>query len=209
MILDPADLSHQEVYKLLNGSVVPRPIAFVSTLSARGERNLAPFSFFNVVCSSPAAVSFSVMRRGDTAQKKDTLLNIEETREFVVNVVTEAIAAQVNQASADYPRGVDEFVEAGFTPRPSLVVAPPGVAESPVSMECRLIQIVHLGDGPGAGSLVIGRVERFHVSDEVYDRGRIDPAKLQAVGRMAGAAYTRTQDTFDLIRPTLARVTPG
>ncbi|HEY9898783.1 MAG TPA: flavin reductase family protein [Pantanalinema sp.] len=202
MIIDPSTLDHQEAYKLLNGSVVPRPIALVSTVSAKGERNLAPFSFFNVVASAPMAISFSVMRRGTSGNKKDTILNIEETGEFVVNVVTQAIAEQTNLTSADFfARGVDEFVEAGFTPVASEVVAPPRVAESPINMECRVLQLVDLGDRPGSATLVIGQVLRFHVWDALYHKGRIDPQKLQAVGRMAGSAWVRTGDTFDLIRP--------
>lgn len=199
MIIDPATLGHQDRYKLLNGAVVPRPIAFVSTLSAQGERNLAPFSFFNVVAADPMVLSFSVMRRGDTSQKKDTLLNIEETGEFVVNVVTEEIAERMNRTSADFPRGVDEFAAGPFTPAASERVKPPRVAESPINMECRLLQLVDLGDRPGSGTLVLGEVVRVHVRDDLYDRGRIRP--FHAVGRLAGASYARTRDTFDLARP--------
>lgn len=202
MIIDPSTLNHQEAYKLLNGSVVPRPIALVSTVSAKGERNVAPFSFFNVVSSDPMAISFSVMRRGTSGNKKDTILNIEETGEFVVNVVTQAIAEKTNMTSADFfERGVDEFVEAGFTPVASEIVAPSRVAESPINMECKVLQLVDLGDRPGSATLVIGEVVRFHIWDSLYQQGRIDPEQLKAVGRMAGAAWVRTGDTFDLIRP--------
>lgn len=201
MIIDPQTLSHQDRYKLLNGSVVPRPIAFVSTMSAQGELNLAPFSFFNVVGSNPMSVVFSVMRRGPEAQKKDTLVNIEETGEYVVNVVTEALAERMNQTSADFPHGIDEFAEAGLTPTASVIVKPPRVAESPINMECKLIQTVEVGSGPGGATLIIGEVVRFHVWDDLYHEGRIDPDKLAAVGRMAGASYTRTRDRFDLVRP--------
>jgi flavin reductase (DIM6/NTAB) family NADH-FMN oxidoreductase RutF len=203
MIIDPATLDHQEAYKLLNGAVVPRPIALVSTVSAKGERNVAPFSFFNVVASDPMAISFSVMRRGISGNKKDTILNIEETGEFVVNVVTQAIAQKTNEASADFfARGVDEFEAVGFTPLASEVVAAPRVAESPINMECRVLQLVDLGDRPGSATLVIGQVVRFHAWDVLFRKGRIDPEQLQAVGRMAGAAWVRTGDTFDLIRPS-------
>lgn len=201
MIIDPQTLTHQDRYKLLNGSVVPRPIAFVSSMNAKGELNLAPFSFFNVVGSSPMSVVFSVMRRGPEALKKDTLVNIEETGEYVVNIVNEAIVERMNVTSADFPHGVNEFAEAGLTPTPSEVVRPPRVAESPINMECKLIQTVEVGSGPGGGTLVIGEVLRFHVWDDLYEAGRIDPDKLGAVGRMAGASYTRTKDRFDLIRP--------
>ncbi len=201
MIIDPQTLTHQDRYKLLNGSVVPRPIAFVSSMDAQGELNLAPFSFFNVVGSSPMSVVFSVMRRGPEALKKDTLRNIEETGEYVVNIVNEPLVERMNVTSADFPHGVNEFEEAGLTPLPSEVVRPARVAESPINMECKLIQTVEVGNGPGGGTLIIGEVLRFHVWDELYDKGRIDPEKLQAVGRMAGATYARTTDRFDLARP--------
>lgn len=201
MIIDPQTLTHQDRYKLLNGSVVPRPIAFVSSMSADGALNLAPFSFFNVVASNPMSVVFSVMRRGAEGGLKDTLRNIEETRDYVVNIVNEALVERMNVTSADFPHGVNEFAEAGLTPVPSELVRPPRVAESPINMECQLIQTVEVGNGPGGGTLVIGEVVRFHIWDELYDAGRIDPDKLQAVGRMAGASYTRTMDRFDLVRP--------
>lgn len=201
MIIDPQTLTHQDRYKLLNGSVVPRPIAFVSSMNAKGELNLAPFSFFNVVGSSPMSVVFSVMRRGPEALKKDTLVNIEETGEYVVNIVNEALVERMNVTSADFPHGVNEFAEAGLTPMPSELVRPPRVAESPINMECKLIQTVEVGNGPGGGTLIIGEVLRFHVWDDLYEGGRIDPDKLAAVGRMAGASYTRTKDRFDLVRP--------
>lgn len=203
MILDPSTLGRQEAYKLLNGAVIPRPIAFISTVSAAGDRNLAPFSYFNIVASDPMTLSVSIMRRGDTSQKKDTLLNIEETGEFVVNMVTEEMAEGVNRTSADFPRGVDEFAEAPFTPAPSELVRPPRVAESPISMECRLLQLVDLGDRPGSATLVLGQVVRVHVDDALYDHGRIRHDLFHAVGRLAGSGYARTRDTFDLARPTL------
>ncbi len=201
MILDPQTLTHQDAYKLLLGSVVPRPIAFVSSMGADGSLNLAPFSFFTVVASNPMSVVFSVMRRGPEATVKDTLANVEETGEFVVNIVNEALVPMMNASSADFPRGVSEFEAVGLTPLPSEVVRAPRVAESPINMECKLLRTVEVGDGPGGGTLVIGQVVRFHVRDELYDRGRIDPDKLQAVGRMAGTTYARTTDRFELARP--------
>ena len=199
---DLATLTHQEAYQLLNGAVVPRPIALVSSCSRDGAHNLAPFSFFNVVASSPPALSFSVMRRGQTDHKKDTLLNIEETGEFVVQIVTGAIAEAVNRTSADYPRGEDELDAVGLTPLPSRSVRPRRVAESPVQFECRLLQIVEIGTGPGGGSLVIGEVVRAHVSEAVWADGRIDQSRLDAVARMGGATWLRTTDRFELTRPT-------
>ena len=201
---DLSTLSHLEAYQLLNGSVVPRPIALVSTCSASGLHNLAPFSFFNVVASSPPAVSFSVMRRGQTDHKKDTLVNIEETGEFVIQVVTGEMAGAVNQASADYPHGEDELEAVGFTALPSRLVAPRRVAESPIQFECRLLRVVEIGSGPGGGSLVIGEVVWAHVDEAVLDAERIDQARLNAVGRMGGAYWVRTSDRFELTRPVRA-----
>ena len=206
MILDPVALSHQDVYKLLVGAVVPRPIAFVSSMDRSGALNLAPFSFFNVVAADPMALAFSVMRRGPEALKKDTLRNVEETGEFVVNLVDEALVPRMNMTSADFPHGVSEFAEAGLTPAASEVVRPPRVLESPINMECKLLRTVEVGAGPGGGTLIIGQVVRVHVRDALYDQGRIDPEQLRAVGRMAGATYARTTDRFDLARPVYPSV---
>lgn len=200
----PDDLPWQDSYKLLIGSIVPRPIAFVSTVSGEGVRNLAAFSFFNGVCPRPFIVSFAPMLRGTDTGKKDTLRNIEETGEFVLNIVSEDIVERMNLTSPEYPPEVDEFLVSGLTALPSTVVKPPRVLESPVQMECKLVQIVTLGSEAGSGSLVLGRAEVIHVREDVYENGRIDPDKLQAVGRMAGNAYSRTQNRFDLRRPTLA-----
>lgn len=201
--IDPDTLSNQERYKLLIGSVLPRPIAFVSTISPEGVPNLAPFSFFTGVCSNPMIICFSPMIRGSDGQKKDTLRNIEATGEFVVHVVTEAIVEQMNQTAAEYPPEVSEFEMAGFTPVPSQKVKPFRVKESPVQMECRLHQIVPLGEDVGCSSLVLGRVVQLHVSPDVYQEGKIITAKLKPVARLAGSSYARVTDTFDLERPAL------
>lgn len=202
MIFDTEHMDHAEAYKLIIGSVLPRPIAFVSTRSAAGVDNLAPFSFFTVVCANPLTICFSPMRRGPGAEKKDTLVNVEQTGEFVVNVVDEAFVAAMNACSADYGPEVSEFAACSLTAAPSEVVAPKRVAESPIAMECKLHQVVEVSDRPGGGSLVIGTVVRMHVRDDLYANGKI-LTTWHPIGRMAGATYVRTQDTFELPRPTL------
>lgn len=203
--LVPAEQKPQDIYKLLVGSVVPRPIAFVSSMDAEGVRNLAPFSFFTVASANPPIVCFCPMMRGAANNglqpTKDTLRNIIATREFVVNVVSEDLAAQMNACSAELPSEVDEFLVSGLTPLVSDLVRPPRVAESHVQMECRLKQVIHVSTEPLGGSLVLGEVVRFHVSSSLLDNFRIDPDKLQAIGRMAGSTYTRTRDRFDMDRP--------
>jgi flavin reductase (DIM6/NTAB) family NADH-FMN oxidoreductase RutF len=203
VIFDPAAMPHQDAYKLIIGSVVPRPIAFVSTRSKDGVDNLAPFSFFTVVASNPLTIAFSPMRRGPQALKKDTLANIEETGEFVVNVVDESFVGPMNQCSADFGPEESEFAACALTAAPSELVAAPRVAESPINMECKLHQIVEVGEGPGSGALVIATVVRMHVRDDLYDNGRIRPDGWSPVGRMAGATYVRCHDTFELARPAV------
>jgi len=182
------------------GSIVPRPIAFVSTINAEGKRNLAPFSFFNGVCSNPPIVLFSTVIRKD-GKHKDTLNNVQATKEFVVNIVSEEFAEKMNLTSADVPPDVDEFTLSGLTPTPSDCVKPPRVKESKISMECKLVQIVQFGTGPGGGQTVFGEILRFHINDELFDNFRIDPDKFHPIGRMGGPTYTRTRDRFDLVRP--------
>lgn len=201
MIVDPREAGPQNVYKLLIGTILPRPIAFVSTVSPDGIRNLAPFSFFTGVSANPPVICFCPMTRRAPDPRKDTLRNIVETREFVVNIVTEAIAERMNVTSGEYPPEVDEFELSGLTPVPSDLVRAPRVAESPVNMECRLYLTMEISELPGGGNLVLGEVLRFHVDDAYFDDYRIDPARLQAVGRMSGNLYTRTADLFEMIRP--------
>jgi flavin reductase (DIM6/NTAB) family NADH-FMN oxidoreductase RutF len=195
---DPASQPAIDSYKLLAGSIVPRPIAFVSTISLEGVTNLAPFSFFNAVCAEPPIVCFSV---GNRVPPKDTVANIRATGEFVVNIVSEAIAEQMNLCAGDYPAGVSEFEISGLTPEASDIVKPPCVSESPVNMECRLIQIVDCGTRSGGASLIVGEVVRFHFDRNIAHNFRIDPAKLRAVGRMGGNQYIHTEDRFEMIRP--------
>jgi flavin reductase (DIM6/NTAB) family NADH-FMN oxidoreductase RutF len=196
--VDPASYPPLDSYKLMVGSIVPRPIAFVSTLSSKGITNLAPFSFFNAICADPPLLCFAV---GNRMPEKDTATNIRATGEFVINVVTEAIAEHMNICSGDYPWGESEFAISGLTPEPSEIVKPPCVLESPVNMECRLVQIVDVSTRPAGASLIIGEVVRFHVDSAVARNFHIDPAKLLAVGRMGGNEYSRTRDRFELVRP--------
>jgi flavin reductase (DIM6/NTAB) family NADH-FMN oxidoreductase RutF len=200
--IDPAQNRQVDNYKLIIGSVVPRPIAFVSTQSPDGILNLAPFSFFNGVCSNPPTVLFCPGIRGTDGKKKDTLLNIEATGEFVVNIVSEDISCQMNETAAEVAPEVNEFELAGLTPAPSVIVKPPRVLESPISMECRLQQVIYVGDGSiGSGSVVLGTVVQFHVREDIYHSGRIDVSRLKPVGRLAGSSYCYVRETFELQRP--------
>jgi flavin reductase (DIM6/NTAB) family NADH-FMN oxidoreductase RutF len=203
--LNPADYEARQVYKLMTGIIVPRPIALVSTIDGEGIANLAPFSFFSGVGSVPPTILFCpALRPGESAEaghRKDTLRNVEETGEFVVNVVSEAIAARTNATAAEVPPEVNEFELAGLTPVASEAVRPPRVGESPAQMECRLLQVIYTGHAPGSGVVVLGEVVRFHVREDLMEDFRVDPAGLDAVGRMAGTTWVRTRDRIDLVRP--------
>ncbi len=201
MIVDPAASSIHDIEKLLVGVILPRPIAFVSTIGLDGVANLAPFSFFTAVCPKPPVVCFCNSIRVRDGSKKDTLRNVEDTGEFVINVVSEDFAQQMVACSGDYPPDVSEFDVSGLTPIPSDLVKPPRVKESRVQMECRLLQVVTVSTEPGGGSLVMGEVLRFHVDDGVIDQGRVDPDKLRPIGRMGGTDYVRTTDRFSMVRP--------
>lgn len=208
--IDPKAHSYSDIYKLMIGAVVPRPIAFVSSIDAAGTRNLAPFSYFTVCSSNPPYVVFSPSHRGPNNPPKDTLYNIRETRNFVVNIVSEEFLAQMNSTSADFPHGTDEFAVSGLTPVVSERVTAPRVLEAHVQMECTLHNILTLSDKPGGGSLVIGEVVLFHVdrtvlADPERDLFKIDPHKLRAIGRMGGPTYTRTEDLIDMERPKWPR----
>lgn len=201
LAFDPQNTSPGDIYKLMVGSIVPRPIALVSSIDQGNVRNLAPFSYFTACSSNPPVVVFCPIMRPTPPLAKDTLRNVIATREFVVNIVSEAFVEQMNATSAQVPPEVDEFELSGLTPLPSDLIKPPRVAESHVQMECRLLQTVQISGEPGGGTLVLGEVLRFHVSEGLVDNFRIDPDKLRAVGRMAGSTYVRTTDRFDLERP--------
>ena len=197
------DIPFQDRYKLLIGSIVPRPIGFISTVSTNSIYNLAPFSFFNGVCSEPMAVLFCPVIRASDGQEKDTLKNIKATKEFVANIVSEEFAPKMNQCSAEYPPDIDEFKESSLTPAPSKIVKPPLVKEAKVNMECKLLQLVEIGNKPGGGTVVIGEVVYFHVREDIYQDGKILLNKLKPVGRLGGTEYCRVTDIFSLPRPAL------
>lgn len=200
MILDPAEMSASAIYHTMVSTIVPRPIAWVSTVSSSGVANLAPFSFFSGVTANPPSVMFSPVNRPD-GSSKDTVINIRDNGQFVINVVPFALAEQMNLTSADFPAEDSEFEAAGLTPSKSLKVAPPWVKESPIQMECELIQIVDVGQGPLAANLVIGKILLVRVDDKVTTDGRIDARKLDAIGRLGGKSYCRSLDQFELERP--------
>jgi flavin reductase (DIM6/NTAB) family NADH-FMN oxidoreductase RutF len=210
--LNPADYEPRQVYKLMTGIIVPRPVALVSTVDRNGAANLAPFSFFTGVGSNPPTVLFCPVVRSRSAAagahpdlrpdlRKDTLRNVEETGEFVINAVTDAIAAAANATAAEVPPEVDEFVLSGLTPQTSEVVRPARVAESPAQMECKLLQVIYTNREPGGGVIVLGEIVRFHVRKNLLADFRVDPEGLDAVGRMAGHTWARTRDRIELIRP--------
>jgi flavin reductase (DIM6/NTAB) family NADH-FMN oxidoreductase RutF len=207
MIVSPSDLSHSELYGILLSSVAPRPIAWVSTISATGQPNLAPFSFFNAVCADPPLLAFAPgLRRSKQpdvshGEAKDTLRNVRETREFVVNVVTYQLAEKMNLTSGEYDASINEFELAKLTPQASQIVHPPRVAESPVSFECKLHQILDFSPAPTSGSLVIGEIVSIHINDAHLKEGRLDRNSLDLIGRMGGMQYTRTTQRFDMGRP--------
>jgi flavin reductase (DIM6/NTAB) family NADH-FMN oxidoreductase RutF len=189
-------------YQTLISCVVPRPIAFVTTLSSSGVVNLAPFSFFNGVGGNPPAVMFSPCN-SRTGKLKDTVVNLRHLGEFVVNVVPHAIAEAMNDASYEFPPEVSELAACGFTALPSVHVKPPRLAESPVHMECRLVQIVPVGSGPLAANVCIGEVLCFHVAEGFLSpEGTVDIEKLDAIGRLGGDLYSFTRERFGLPRPT-------
>jgi flavin reductase (DIM6/NTAB) family NADH-FMN oxidoreductase RutF len=199
--INPAEHSVLEVYKLMTGLIVPRPVALVSTIDRDGVPNVAPFSFFSGVGSNPPTVLFCPTLRGSGDNRKDTLRNVEQTGEFVINIVSDSIAMATNDTAAEVGPEVDEFQIAGLTAIPSDVVRAPRVAESPAQMECKLLQIVFTNHAPGGGVVVLGEIVRFHVNADLEHNFRIDPAKLDAVGRMAGNTWVRTRERFDLVRP--------
>ncbi len=201
MIYDPAEHPFSETHKLMIGSIVPRPIALVSTTSNDGINNLAPFSYFNGVCSKPPTIMFAPARRGWDGKEKDTLINIRNTKEFSINIVSEDLGEKMVKCSTDYEKEIDEYSKSGLSPLSSKKIKPPIVSESKISLECILNQIVQIGkDDAGSGFIVIGTIVLFHIDDEVYDNGRIILDKLQPLGRVAGNGYVRSTNAFDIFR---------
>jgi flavin reductase (DIM6/NTAB) family NADH-FMN oxidoreductase RutF len=208
MHVTPSEISYSELYGIILNSVAPRPIAWVSSVSASGQPNLAPFSFFNAVCIDPPLLAFAPGLRAPKAatsaphgEPKDTLRNIRETKEFVISVVTYDVREAMNTTSGEYDFSVNEFELAKVTPQPSRLVRPARVGESPVSFECELHQILDFSPAPTSSSLVIGRVVAIHINDARLKDGKLDRNSLDLIGRMGGVQYTRTRDRFDMVRP--------
>jgi flavin reductase (DIM6/NTAB) family NADH-FMN oxidoreductase RutF len=192
MQIDPASLSSRDAYRLMISCIIPRPIAFVTTLSRDGVTNLAPFSFFNGVSSDPPVVSIAVATKRD-GSKKDTWRNIEETGEFVVNVVVAGLMDAVIIGARELPHNVSELELSGLQSAPSALVKPPRLAESPINLECRLLRIVEVEET----GLILGRVVMVHAKDEILEGGRVDPRRLAFVGRMGDDLYCRVNDLFE------------
>ena len=204
--INPKDLATPELQNLLQGAVSPRPIAFVSSISGAGEVNLSPFSFFNLFSANPPILVFSPSRRVRDNTSKHTLDNVLEVPEVVIHVVGHDLVEQMSLASTEYPKGVNEFVKAGLTAVPSNQVAPPRVKEAPVAFECKVLQVLPLGDQGGAGNLVICEVIQIHLDEAILDSsGAIAPLKLDPVARLGGNWYTKvTADSlFQIPKPLM------
>ncbi len=210
MDVTPSQLAHREIYNILISAVVPRPIAWVSSLSASGQPNLAPFSFFNAACAKPPLLAFAPgmrsPKRSEATEEsvgvpKDTLRNIRETGEFVINMVTYELAEAMNLTSGDYDPSINEFEVAKLASAPSKIVRPRRVVESPVSFECKLHQILDFNPAPEGGSLVIGEIVSIHINEQYLKDGRLDRNSLDLIGRMGGMQYTRTTQRFEMVRP--------
>ncbi len=200
----PSDVSQPELHAYLLSAVAPRPICFASTVDKDGKVNLSPFSFFNVFSSNPPLLIFSPARSGRDGSMKHTHENVLEVPEVVINIVNYPMVEQMSLASTAYDKGVNEFVKAGFTQVKSDVVAPPRVGEAPVAMECTVTQIIPLADAPGAGNLILAKVERMHIKEEYLDaNGQLDTQKLDLVGRMGESWYTRASGAslFEIPKP--------
>ncbi len=202
MEIDPTGLSTSELYKVLTGSILPRPIAWVSTLNPAGQANLAPFSFFTVASVNPPILCFAPLL-DDNRTEKHTLANIRQTGEFVINIVSCELVERMNQTSAPYPPEVSEFTKAGVTQQASTTVSAPCVLEALIKFECTLRQIIGFGSEPMSGNLILGQICRIHLHPDVYRHGRVDGQALDAVGRLAGNYYTTIRDRFELARPRL------
>lgn len=196
---DPNAQTERENYKLLIGSIIPRPIAFVTTDSGNGVINGAPFSYFSIVSSNPPMVSLSIQR--PVSGHKDTARNIYRTKEFVVHIVDRDNVEKINETAASLAPDESELIRAGLTPVASEVVSVPGIREAKVRMECRLVEAIPFHEGDAGSDLLIGRVVRFHIDEEIYSNGRIDPRALNAVSRLAGTNYAEIGEIFSMDRP--------
>ena len=202
--ISPSDVSQPELHSYLLAAVAPRPICFASTVDKDGNVNLSPFSFFNVFSSNPPVLVFSPARSGRDGSMKHTHQNVLEVPEVVINIVNYPMVEQMSLSSTAYDKGINEFEKAGFTQVKSDVVSPPRVGEAPVALECTVTQVIPLADAPGAGNLVLARVERMHIQVEYLDAdGQLDTQKLDLIGRMGGSWYTRSSgdSLFEIPKP--------
>jgi flavin reductase (DIM6/NTAB) family NADH-FMN oxidoreductase RutF len=199
MQYDPREMPSSDIYRLMIALVIPRPIAFISTMSPDGRLNLAPFSYFIAISSKPALVGISFTHRPD--DPKDTLRNIRETGEYVINVVSEELFEPMVKTSGEWPREVNEFEVSGLATRPSRIVKPPAVAGSPAHLECRLERELLLGNG----TFVVGEVVAIDVDDAMYTDGYVDAMKVRPVGRLAGEFYSLTREVTRVPRPKVER----
>ncbi|PRY66525.1 flavin reductase (DIM6/NTAB) family NADH-FMN oxidoreductase RutF [Vreelandella songnenensis] len=199
-LLEESPLSAGVIYRLLSGSICPRPIAWVATQDLRGNANLAPFSFFNVASVNPPVLAIAPLLNGD-AQPKDTVRNLEELPECVVHVGSEALVEALNTTSASLPRGEDEFALAGLEKAVMPGVCVPRIADAPVAFGCRLYDLIRFGDQPLAGTLVLAQVISIHIDDHLWDGRHVDIDVLNPVGRLAGSDYVRATDRFAIERP--------
>ena len=203
---DTTDNAFSDNYKFLIGSILARPIAVVSTRDDNGTNNVAPFSFFTGISAKPMIIAFAPLIRTSTGDKKDTVKNIETTKEFVINFTTEGNADQVNSTSTELAYGDDEFELAGLTPIPSEIVDVMRVKESPIHFECKLKDIISYGDQPGAGTLITGEVVRIHVDESIYDEGRITTSKFKPMGRGAGNDWFKCDSVVEKTRLMKAQI---
>jgi len=205
----PGEIPIPQLHQFLIGSVAPRPICFASTIDSEGVPNLAPFSFFNVFSANPPILIFAPNNSGRTGLPKDTLLNVKQVPEVVINMVNHEIVEKMNVAAAPWDKGISEFDKAGFTAVKSDLVKPFRVKESPVQIECRVIEIKEMGTGGGAGNIVICQVEKLHIDEAILnDEGKIDQHKINLVGRLGGSWYSRsnTPSLFELKQPMQATI---
>ncbi|MCY8234201.1 flavin reductase family protein [Priestia endophytica] len=198
--IEPGSMSEREIYKFLIGSIIPRPIAFVTTISKDGILNGAPFSYFNIVSSNPPMISLSIQR--SAGKQKDTARNIIESKQFVVHIVDEQNVEKINKTAASLPANQSEIELANLTPIESVKISVPSVKEAKIRMECSLEHSLELGgsDSPGC-DLIIGKVVQFHIEQDIYKNGRIDPHGLTAVSRLAGNDYAKIGEIFEIKRP--------
>lgn len=193
--IDPSKNKERDNYKLMIGSIIPRPIAFVTSLAEDGTLNGAPFSYFNIVSSNPPMISVTVQHKGN--EKKDTTRNILNKKEFVVHIVDEDNVEKINETAANLPSNESEVLAAGLTQKPSAIITVPGVEEAKIRMECRLEKAVEFE----GCDLIIGKIVQFHISKDIYEDGKIDPRGLNAVSRLAGSSYAKVGEIFDMERP--------